>query len=440
MGKAELIAKAQATTTAIKAVHPDYEEAVVEIENLYETILGKSEGDAIHGIDCFPFVEMIKNSPLNNTDRRSVNLLKLQKCINLLAGEWDEWVKNNREEEFPEPKHLFFLTYLREHSHKAFYVKTFNSYMSPDERLVAITIPNYRLKLNYIPILHEMGHVIGCRKRKERKKDIFKFLLFSILREIFSEKMAEFDEVTSGNPYEVPKLKKPEEMDYYEAKWWAYAKCIGADLKNLHDALTKAIEPSIEKETGIKSYAMTFISTTCDRIVKELNQSETWTCVSEENRTDLQEAFLAVADRESAPFKTVSDIVTDIFEEPAADCFMVKIHKLKPNEYLNMIISEAYYTWKQTKKNKTNESFRQYMSSDILCCRILSVCYAMIEEKAAAAADKVEEPEERERVAEKVREKTLLKYDAEEKLITTIRNLNSIINIFINLKIITIKC
>lgn len=407
MDKTELKRRAYSRVAKIKNIQNEtrYIETIEIILRLYEKILDLSTGSAACGIEKFDFNEMIGQSPFSNTDKKSVRLLELQYNLDKLAQVWDEWVNKHRTDVFPKAEHLFFLTYYRQQKDKAFYVDAFNSLMSPDSRLVAITIPDHRFKLNYTPILHEMGHVIGCRKRSKRKENIFIFLLLSILSEIFKAHMAEHYGLKPGAPMEIPPLND-RNAEFYQKEWWAYGKKICADLRTLYNVIVSLIMPTISDHEGVKCYAELFVTNIREKIVELLNDDAIWTDnLSAEYGVLLHKTYKSIVDLVPVPFATQGDNTIDVFEEPVADCFMVKIQGISPREYLKMVIDEALYTWNQTKKGRSDESFLQYMASDILRHRILSVTYAMIEERAENASVDINSREEKERFKDEIREK-----------------------------------
>ena len=378
--KAKIIDEAEKRVNIIyeKEPKPENKKMTKAFLSLYRKILKDSHGETLRGIDDFHFLQMIEKSPCNIKNWRSFNLLRLQYNIYCLAKKWDKQVNDDRIKKGQLPgKHMFFLTYWREHDHRTFYVKTFNGYMPPDRRLVAISIPK-RIYIDYMPILHEMGHVIGCRRRDDRREPLFKFVLLSILQEIFHECMSAYDGITFGTPYEIPILDDYNTMGFYESKWWQYGRGIIADLNIIYDKIVEVIGQETDEKEDQISYADDFVSKKRTQIVCILENDVIWNDLKYANQ--LKTAYLAVKKHDSLPFLSVCDYVIDVFEEPVADCFMIKIGGLTLNRYLNMVFNEAWNTWKNARSMGSDESFLDYMSSDILRYRILSVCYAMIKE------------------------------------------------------------
>ena len=386
---------AEAAIHAADTVHPEpeYIGMTAKILQLYKDVLDKSTGDAERGIESFHFADMIRKSPFNSKSKRANKLLELQSNIFHLAYEWDTWVYDKRREQFPDQpnlprgEHLFFLTYQQKPTHKTFYVKTFNSHLPPDQRLVAIAIPEKRPRLNHMPVLHEMGHVIGCRKRSERQKYLFEFVLLYILCEIFKECITEYSGLTPGKPIEIPVIRRPEQYNYYERNWWNYSENICQNLQIIYNRLSQKVGPSLNRPDWVISYADEYVSLKRDHIVDILNHRDFWyDCLPEDAAGRLWNAYERLTSREKTPFLTVCDNVIDIFEEPAADCFMIKIGGLSLRKYIKMVMEEAWDTWTETRRTVSEESFLAYMASDITRYRVLAICFAMIQDRPAEKA------------------------------------------------------
>ena len=363
----------------------EYQDMVSSILDLYIEIVDDSNGISELGIEEFHFDDMIIKSPFAYSKLHSNDLLRLQYSIYNLARLWDIWVYAQRKLKFPNNQnftmgeHLFFLSNLRERDNRTFYVKTFNSYLPPDKRLVAITIPINRLLLNYTPIIHEMGHVIGCRKRANRTKPLSEFLLLCILCEIYKECMSAYDDLTPNKPFVIPQNKKVEKMGFFEKKWWQYSDKVCKVLEIVYKDLFSLISADTDSNEREISYADKYVSDKCVQLVNQLDNEEYWKHIlSNEYERSIYEAYIRSSNRDKMPFMTICDYVIDIFEEPVADCFMIKVCGLKLHNYLKMVFHEAWDTWDKTKRRKTGETFLEYMSSDVLRYRILSICYAMV--------------------------------------------------------------
>ena len=136
----------------------------------------------------------------------------------------------------------------------------------------------------------------------------------------------------------------------------------------------------IDTEDGDRiSYTDWFVSEERNQIVELLENEDFWNELSIKP-IDARKAYEAIKKREIYPFISVCDHVIDVFEEPVADCFMIKIGGLDLKKYLKMVFNESWNTWKNRRNMGTDETFLEYMSSDVLRYRILSVCYAMIKD------------------------------------------------------------
>ena len=356
----------------------------------------------------FDIFELLDNSVYVKNVQYSYNLYHFQVCMHLLSIDWDDWVNKNRDHNV-QGMHRFFLINASDNDY-IYEARVFNRVLDPDNRLIAITIPDKAAKIQFAPILHEMGHYIGGRSRASRVDQLAELTWLYFLNRVHHVCMCRYDGIDDGNPSYQYASTNDTPLNWARSR---YDSIITGYLKIIHSLVQRLWEIKKEHMAGQDLYAAKTLSK-CILFLKKIlatkKNSNFWNkflqWVNQENgiqiidveippvkkpepvysyeplsNTILAEVksacYYIIRSFEREEFQVIQQIANYV-EEPTADCFMINICNMNPSQYLNLILQQAWDRWSiDSRTDNVTKGFSDYLFSGIIRTRVLSVLYAL---------------------------------------------------------------
>lgn len=359
----------------------------------------------------FDIFDLLENSTYAKIIKYSYNLHHFQVCMHLLSIDWDDWVNKNRNHG-DQGKHRFFLINAKDKKNTTYEAQVFNRALDPDNRLIAITVPGKAGKIQFAPILHEMGHYIGGRSRVSRVDQLAELTWLFFLNRVHHVCMCRYDGIDDGNPSYQYTSTNDTPLNWARAR---YNSIITGYLKIIHCIVQSQWKINKEHMAGHDLYATKTLSKCIAFLKKNIfakknsyfwNKFLQW--VNQENGIEIVEVEIPPIKRTKpiytleplsetilAEVKTACNYIIRSFEresyqviqqianyieEPTADCFMINICGMNPSQYLNLILQQAWERWSiDSRTDNVTKGFCDYLFSGIIRTRVLSVLFALDE-------------------------------------------------------------
>ena len=222
--------------------------------------------------------------------------------------------------------------------------------------------------------------------------------LHDIAREIYTYCMNKYDGIPVNEQYLLynnDKTMLSKERDVYEER-------LVACLKILHIRLTDGLSQTILYRPRMlqDKFAFPFLNKLMSAVSDNMKVDSFWSDYQQYIMENIEKCFRnhqtedqilsVLSDIKNAgkDLFTVNDkiilreisLIIDYFEEPIADCFMIKIGGLSFQEYVSLLLNESWKNWKkmtETDPQLFREGFEEYINSKVMIIRILSIANAM---------------------------------------------------------------
>lgn len=358
---------------------------------------------ATEEMERYNLIGMLKNSPFTSYQDSAFFLQRFQICLHSLSYAWDNWIIENSDEN-KNSSHRFLLTYGTEKrdNEYEYIARIYNKELGPDRRLISIIVPRDNYHIDYMPILHEMGHYIGGRNRKKRVETIADFAWLYFMNQVYNRCKKHYnlpDQIpaeNTQNPHERTTLARAKSITGYLSllykalnEYWAsytksksfswedrYAKemvtnCITFLEEYLSGGNKDVFWEDIEKRIEESGIPIVYFGDDS----KPETEIEPFT---EENYNTIKNETISCIKNIMAKKQATMKEIVRYIEEPIADCFMICVGDLSAEEYLNYVLQHAWFAWVKAEDSalRNQETFRKYCAR-ILMSRILPILVAL---------------------------------------------------------------
>lgn len=383
----EILNKALQQIKGSKCMKQCLEELYTPIVKQYYNI--KSDGDfcddAILKTVWRDFPKLLMNSLRLVAGNRRLRLVT--KTLNSVAEIWDKDVRKSPTER----SHLFFFcsadVEADDDASNTIYTRMFYDFAPPDHRLICIFLPvgaKYT-QLDFYETLHEAGHFIGRRIRKDRIELFRKAVVAEFCNQVYLHTMREaLHEPTHQNIH--PNI----EEDVYYAKQlrklsFSARKSVmklfrdleisSVEYTNALNRMKQDITAGYQKENyrerAENALANGYFSFATPVVLSAL-QSKLSTQkddVAESIKAAFEKVFAELDECLSNPEALIPlwvKVCERQYQEPAADLFMIRITKMNAQKYIRFALTTTYNCWAGLKKKNPGLTltFLQYLSND----------------------------------------------------------------------------
>lgn len=324
------------------------------------------------------------------------------KTLNAIAQTWDNEVRGSNDGR----SHYFFFcpTETDQYSkpNDTIYTRMFCDYAPPDQRLICIFLPNKTAytQLDFYETLHETGHFIGRRIRKERIELFREAIVAEFCNQVYLRTMQMA--LQESDIHDIPAniennihYDKQLRMLSYSARQSVMVLFTKLKLEDReYDSASTAMATAIDNKYFSESYrtrAKKALSngyfSFATPVVLTALQSKLVSLSATELPLNIQAAYTKVSSelqdslsKRETPIPEWVKTCERQYQEPAADLFMISITKMNAQKYLRFALTTAYNCWAKLKEAKHSLTFLQHLSNGEAFPKYIGILCAVFSE------------------------------------------------------------